>query len=72
MIETHRYRGHEICIQLLEVAPRQFRWAWKIDGIHASKSRNVLLTEEVARSEAFMYAQIMVARLRVPAQADVS
>lgn len=70
MIEHHRYRGHEICIQLLEVAPRQFRWAWKIDGIHASKSRNVLLTEEVARSEAFMYAQIMVARLRVPAQAE--
>ncbi len=63
MIETHRYRGHEVRIELIEVAPRQFRWKWTIDGTHALRSRNVLLSEEQARSEAFLYAQVMVARI---------
>lgn len=64
MREHHRYRGHEVCIELIEVMPRQFRWKWTIDGMHTSHSRNVLLAESVARSEAFLYAQVMVARLR--------
>ncbi len=70
MIEHRKYRGHEIRIELFEVRPRQFRWAWTIDRIHTSRSRNVLLTEEVARSEAFLYAQVMVARLKTVAQAE--
>ena len=64
MVQHHRYRGHQIRIELFEVAPRRYRWAWTIDGIHKSRSQNVLLTEDVARSEAFLYAQVMVARLR--------
>jgi hypothetical protein len=63
MIERHMHRGHEICVQLLEVAPRQIRWVWKIDGVHAFKSDCTLPTAEVARSEALMYAQITIARL---------
>ncbi len=66
MIERHRYRGHHIVIELFEVMPRQFRWKWTIDGTHTAKSRNVLAPEAVARSEAFLYAQVMVARLRAP------
>ena len=64
MIETHRYRGHEVRIELIEVGPRSYRWKWTIDGEHASRSQNVLLGEDQARSEAFLYAQVMVARLR--------
>ena len=63
MIEYHRYRDHEIAIQLCAMSPGQFRWVWRIDGLHTSKSRNVLLAEEVARSEALMYAQLMIAKL---------
>lgn len=66
MIERHKYRGHHIAIELIEVMPRQFRWKWTIDGTHTAKSRNVLLAEAVARSEAFLYAQVMVARLKAP------
>lgn len=64
MLEHYRYRGHQICIELIEVMPRQFRWKCTIDGTQPSHSRNVLLAESVARSEAFLYAQVMVARLR--------
>jgi len=64
MSEHYRYQGHSISIELFEVMPRQFRWTWTVDGIHSSRSRNVLSSESVARSEAFLYAQVMVARLR--------
>ena len=63
MVERYRYRGHDIRIELVEVMPRQFRWRYTIDGTHTAKSPNVLLAEPVARSEAFLYAQVMVARL---------
>ena len=68
MVERHRYRGHDIRIELVEVMPRLFRWMWTIDGTHTSKGR-VLLAEVVARSEAFLYAQVMVARLKSAAAA---
>lgn len=63
MVERYKYRGHDIRIELFEVMPRRFRWRWTIDGTHTAKSPNVLLAEAVARSEAFLYAQVMVARL---------
>lgn len=64
MIEQHTYDGHDIAIELLEVAPMEIRWVWKIDGVHCSKSRHTLHSEEVARAEALLYARIMVGRLR--------
>ena len=64
MVEHHKYRGHRISVELTEVMPRQFRWSCTINGTYTGRSRNVLLPEAVARSEAFLYAQVMVARLR--------
>ncbi len=72
MVQHHRYRGHDIRIELFEVTPRRFRWTWCIDGRHRSGSRHVLLTEDVARSEAFLYAQVMVARLKTLAQRETA
>ncbi len=69
MLERHKYRGHHIAIELIEVMPRQFRWKWTIDGTHTAKSQ-VLLAEAVARSEAFLYAQVMVARLGAPMESS--
>lgn len=64
MIERYRYRGHDIRIELISVAPRHVRWAWEIDGVHRAKGRTTGASEEAARSEAFLYAQVMVARLK--------
>ena len=63
MIEWHRVGGHEVRIELIEVAPARFRWAWSIDGAHSSRSANVILREDEARSEAFLYAQVAIARI---------
>lgn len=67
MVERYSYRGHDIRIELFEAKPGYYRWKWTIDGTHKGSSRNVLLAESVARSEAFLYAQVMVARLKSPA-----
>lgn len=64
MVERYHYRGHAIHIELMAVAPQHVRWAWEIDGVHRAKSRTTLATEDVARSEALLYAQVMVARLK--------
>jgi hypothetical protein len=69
MIERHRFRGHAIELQLLEVAPNQVRWIWKIDGRHSFKSQCTLPSMDMARSEALMYAQIVITRLDHPLHA---
>jgi hypothetical protein len=61
--EHHHYAGHDIEISLLTFGPRRIRWIWRIDGLYVSKSRDTLESEELARSEALMYAQMMVAHL---------
>jgi hypothetical protein len=61
--EHHQYAGHEIEISLLTFGPKRIRWIWRIDGLYVSKSRATLESEELARSEALMYAQMMVAHL---------
>ena len=43
MVEHHKYRGHRISVELVEVKPRLFRWSWTIDGTYTGKSHNVLL-----------------------------
>ena len=62
-MEHHVYAGHDIEISFLHFAPKRVRWVWKIDGYYVSKSRDTLESEELARSEALMYAQMMIARL---------
>ena len=64
MVEYHTYQGHEIAVELIHVGPKQVRWVWRIDGRHHSKSSATSESEDVARSEALLYAKIMVARLR--------
>ena len=64
MIEHYNCNGHEIAVELIEVVPTQYRWVWRIDGVHHAKSRDVLLSAEVARSEALLYAQIAIHRLK--------
>ena len=71
MIERHRFRRHDIEMQLLEVAPNQIRWIWKIDGRHTLKSQCTLPSMDIARSEALMYAQIVITRLDHPLHAIV-
>jgi hypothetical protein len=61
--EHHHYAGHDIEISLLNFGPSRIRWIWRIDGLYVSKSRSTLESEELARSEALMYAQMMVAHL---------
>ena len=64
MIEHYRYRNHAIRLELLEVLPRRFRWKTTIDDRHHAQGGGTLLAEDVARSEAFLYAQVAVARIR--------
>jgi hypothetical protein len=61
--EHHHYAGHDIEISLLTFGPRRIRWIWRIDGHYVSKSRATLESEDLARSEALMYAQMMLANL---------
>lgn len=63
MIEFHTFRGREVRVELIEVVDRQFRWTWTIDGEHVARSPQTLMAEEVARSEALLYAQLRIARL---------
>ena len=64
MIQHYRYRGHAIRLELIEVLPRRFRWKTTIDDRHHAHGGGALLAEDVARSEAFVYAQVAVARIR--------
>jgi hypothetical protein len=63
MTEHHNYRGHEICLELLRFGPERIRWVWRIDGRHFSKGAQILQTVDVARSEALMYAQMVIERI---------
>ncbi len=63
MIEHHRYRGHDICLDLLRIGADQVRWVWRIDGCHFSKGASLQTSEDVARSEALSYAQIAIERI---------
>ncbi len=63
MVEQHRYDGHDIALELVEVAPGRVRWVWCIDGLHRAKARHTAATPGVARSEALLYAQVMIGRL---------
>ncbi len=60
MTENHSYRGHRICLQLLQIQPERYRWVWRIDGAHTAKGRAVFQTEDVARSEALQFAQLTI------------
>ena len=63
MVEQHRYEGHEVALDLIEIAPGCVRWVWCIDGRHRAKARHTAASLAVARSEALLYAQIMIGRL---------
>jgi|GEM_PF-3327312 len=62
MVECHTIQGHAVRIELIEVKPQRYRWSWTIDGSLPSRSPNVLMRRDEARSEALLYVQWAIAR----------
>ena len=71
MTENHVYQGHDIALNLRELRPEHYRWAWRIEGRYVAHGTTPVSIER-AREEALYFARQQIAQLKsIPGSAEL-